>query len=85
MNYKFKTEEFSLYNFPKEEQLGWLADEVMSVAPELVSTDSEGYQAVAYSHATALVAQAVKELKQEKDAEIAALKSEVGNSVESIS
>ena len=42
-----------------------------------MSRDSEGYLAVSYAHATVLIAEAVRELKEQKDSEIAALKREL--------
>ena len=42
-----------------------------------MSSDGEGFLSVSYSRATVVVADAVKELKQEKDKEIAALKQEI--------
>lgn len=45
--------------------MGWLAHEVEAVAPELVVRDTDGYMHVSYAHASALVAQAVRELAEE--------------------
>ena len=56
-----------------------MADEVQEIAPELVTTDSEGYKGIAYAHATVIVAQAVKELQQKHDQEITELKQEVAD------
>lgn len=47
------------------------------MVPELVERDSEGYLAVAYARACALVAAAVKELRDESRSEIASLRNEV--------
>jgi hypothetical protein len=45
--------------------MGWVADDVLPVAPELVDHDPSGYKAVAYGRASVLVAEAVKELAEE--------------------
>jgi hypothetical protein len=49
-------------------QIGVIAQEVETVLPELVSTDSEGYKSVAYGQLTAVLVEAVKELKAENAA-----------------
>ncbi len=58
-------------------QIGVLAQEVQAVFPELVSTiPGDGYLAVEYGKLSAVLIEAVKELRAEKDAEIATLKAE---------
>jgi hypothetical protein len=58
----------------------------VSQLPQLVSTDTQGYRVVAYAqgyrgvayaHVTALLAEAVKELRARQESEVAALKAEV--------
>jgi hypothetical protein len=49
-------------------QVGMIAQEVETVIPELVSTDSEGYKSLAYDKITAHLVQAIKELKAQNDA-----------------
>ncbi|MDM8562495.1 tail fiber domain-containing protein [Candidatus Marithioploca araucensis] len=46
-------------------QIGVIAQEVETVLPELVSTDNDGYKSVAYGKLTAVLVEAVKELKAE--------------------
>lgn len=77
MNYLYRTDEFPNRRFPSSPQIGWLADDVRTVVPEVVVTDSEGYGAISYAHAAVLVAEAVKELKQQHDQEIENLKNEI--------
>ena len=48
--------------------LGVLADEVEGVFPEIVSSPQDGYKAISYSGLTAVLLEAVKELKAENDA-----------------
>ncbi len=59
------------------EQLGFLAQEVRQVLPEVVSENDDGYLAVSYSAVVPVLAEAVAELRAEKDAEIAALRAEL--------
>jgi hypothetical protein len=49
-------------------QIGMIAQEVETVLPELVSTDSDGYKSLAYDKMTAVLLEAVKELKAQNDA-----------------
>ena len=61
VTYDFRTEEFADKNFPEYNQLGFIAQEVEAVIPQVVRTDSEGYKAVDYAKITALLTQAIKE------------------------
>jgi hypothetical protein len=45
----------------RSRQIGFLAQELEQVIPEVVSTDSEGYKAVNYSKLTAVLTAAIKE------------------------
>lgn len=59
-------------------QMGMVAQEVEKVVPEVVHTadDEMNTMAVEYQYLVGLLVEAVKELKSEKDAEIATLKTE---------
>lgn len=48
-------------------QLGLIGNEVNRVFPELVREDAKGFKYVDYSHLTAVLVEAVKELKAEND------------------
>ena len=50
-----------------ERQIGVLASEVESVFPELVSTPENGYKSVDYTKLTAVLIEAVKELKAQNE------------------
>lgn len=58
-------------------KVGLIAQEVETVFPEVVSTDDEGYKSVAYGNLIGVLVESIKELKAQKDAEIAALKAEI--------
>ena len=77
MKYRYDTEKFPTKGFTDEVQIGWIADVVAKVAPELVGVDKDGYYTVAYARAVALIAEATKELRAEKDKEISALKNSI--------
>jgi hypothetical protein len=48
--------------------IGFVAQEVETVLPEMVSTDEKGFKAVAYDEMSAILVEAVKELKAQNDA-----------------
>ncbi len=73
VNFRYRTEEFPTRHFSDKQQIGWIADQVLTVVPELVEVDSEGFKSVAYARACALVAAAVKELHDETRQEFAAV------------
>ncbi|WP_192822057.1 tail fiber domain-containing protein [Rufibacter sp. LB8] len=50
------------------EQIGFLAQELEKVYPELVTTDAEGYKAVNYAQLTPVLLEAIKELSQKEAA-----------------
>ncbi|RKZ35701.1 MAG: hypothetical protein DRQ49_18970, partial [Gammaproteobacteria bacterium] len=62
----FRFKEGSDENKPKE--MGFIAQEVEQVIPEVVTTNHEGYKGVDYSKITAVLVEAVKELKAQNDA-----------------
>lgn len=73
VNYFWKVNEFKDKGFTPEKQIGFIAQEVEKLVPELVHTDKEGYKTMSYDRVTALLVEAVKELKKESDSKIAAL------------
>lgn len=65
--------------FPEGRQIGFIAQEVEKVLPDVVSTDADGYKSVAYQNIVPVLVEAVKTLKADNDsktAQIAALKAE---------
>ena len=64
-----------------ERQIGLIAQEVQTVLPELVKTDENGYKAVNYGHLSAVLVQAINEIKAENDSlknEITKIKQKLG-------
>jgi len=51
----------------KSRQVGLMAQEVESVLPEVVSTDTQGYKSMDYANIVALLVAAVKEQQSEID------------------
>ena len=67
VSYDYKTEQFTSQNFPNETQLGWIAQDVQLVVPELVTQGKDGFLYVSYSHGVPLIGQAVAELSEKVD------------------
>ena len=65
VTYEWKTDEYPDVGMAEGKQIGLVAQDVESVLPELVSEDKDGYKAVSYTKLTAVLVEAVKELKQE--------------------
>ena len=64
VTYDFKTDEFEDRNFPTTTQVGFIAQNVETVLPEVVRTNGDGYKAVDYAKVTALLNEAIKEQQE---------------------
>ncbi len=67
VKYDWKNELTDNRKFNERRQIGLVAQDVEEVFPELVSTDDQGYKSVSYSKMTAVLLEAIKELKKEND------------------
>lgn len=76
VNYFWKADEYKEQNFSKDKQIGFIAQEVEKVIPELVYTDDKGYKTMSYDRLTAVLVEAVKEMKKEHDIKVSELKIE---------
>lgn len=65
VNYYWKTEEFPEKKFSDTKQIGFIAQDIEKLYPELVLTDDNGYKSVDYSRLTPVLVEAIKELKTE--------------------
>jgi len=61
VSYNWKVSEFPEKGFNDENQLGFIAQEMEPLFPELVKTDVKGYKAVDYAKLTPVLVEAVKE------------------------
>lgn len=80
VSFEWKRKEFPNMRFPEGKQIGFIAQDVEKVLPEIVSTDRDGYKSVSYESFAPLLVEAVKELKAANDneaAEIAELRREI--------
>ena len=55
IKYDWKRSEFKDYSFPEGRQIGIIAQEMEQEFPELVTTDGQGYKAIAYDRFTAVL------------------------------
>jgi hypothetical protein len=79
-SFNWNTASYPEMNFPKEPQIGLIAQEVEKIFPKLVHTDDEGYKSVAYDKLTAVLVEALKELNNKNEtlsSKIEALKNEI--------
>jgi len=67
VKFDWKQEEFKDNNFPEERQIGIIAQELEKEFPELVTTNEDGYKAIAYDRFTAVLLEAIKVQQKEID------------------
>jgi hypothetical protein len=65
--YNWNKENFKDKAFTDETQIGFSAQEIEKLFPELVQTDAKGYKAVDYSRLTPVLVEAVKEQQKQID------------------
>jgi hypothetical protein len=65
--YDCRFDEFPNLRLPEDRQIGFLAEEVQEIVPEAVGENKYGLTGVSYSRLTALLVEAVKELKAENE------------------
>jgi hypothetical protein len=67
--FRYKKEEYPERNFPTDEQIGLIAQEVEDVFPEIVITDDKGYKSIAYSKLSVLLLAGIKEQEKKIEAQ----------------
>jgi hypothetical protein len=67
--YYWKTEEFPNQKFTNDKQIGFIAQDLEKLYPELVFTDKDGYKSVDYSRLTPVLVEAIKELNLKNEAQ----------------
>jgi soluble cytochrome b562 len=61
VTYHWKVDEYPDKHFPEGEQVGFIAQEIEKVYPQVVFTDKDGYKSVDYSKLTPVLVEAIKE------------------------
>ena len=80
--YFWKQDEFPQYGFNDRKQIGFKAQDIQKIYPEVVSTDANGYLSVDYGKLTPVLLVAIKELNDKLNTlqnDNAALKAKVEN------
>lgn len=77
VTFDWDREQWKGRGFARGRQIGFIAQEVETALPELVSTDEKGYKSVAYANVVPVLVEALKSLKAQKDSEVNALKQEM--------
>ena len=69
VNFDWKTNEFPIRSFSENRSLGFIAQEVEKVLPEVVQTEknAEGYKSVQYDKIVALLVEAIKDQQKQID------------------
>lgn len=82
VSYDWRVSEFPKKKFNDEKQIGFIAQELESVVPELVKDDVDGYKSVDYTKVAPILVEAIKEQQNIIDAqqkEIAQLQNELAS------
>jgi hypothetical protein len=61
VSYNWKKEEFPSKSFGSKTELGFIAQDLEQIFPELVETDKDGFKSVQYSHMVPVLLEAIKE------------------------
>ena len=65
VRHDWRRDEHTDRHFPQGESIGFIAQEVEQIFPELVETESDGYKKVQYAKVTALLVEALREQQEE--------------------
>jgi hypothetical protein len=68
VSYEWRRQEFPDRGFEPGFQLGFIAQQVEPILPEVVHTDAEGYKAIAYEKLTPVLTEAIKEQQNQIEA-----------------
>jgi hypothetical protein len=64
VKYSWRSDEYPEQGFSDERQIGFIAQEVEQILPELVQSDKNNYKGVSYDKVTAVLVEAIKEQQQ---------------------
>jgi hypothetical protein len=86
VSFDWRRDEFPDRNFPTNRQIGFIAQEVETVLPEVVTKDLQGFYSLNYSEIVPVLVEAIKQQQKElesKGSEITSLKEKI-SSVETL-
>ena len=61
VTYHWKTDEFPEKHFLNDLQIGFIAQEMEKIVPQVVTTDNDGYKGIDYGRLTPLLVESIKE------------------------
>jgi hypothetical protein len=61
VSFNWSQEEYAEFNFDSKRHIGFVAQEVEKVIPELVNTRVDGFKSIEYANLVALLVEAIKE------------------------
>lgn len=64
VSFEWKKDEFPQKNFEVGTKLGFVAQDMEKVLPELVKTEADGYKSISYSNLTPVIIEAMKEQQE---------------------
>ena len=67
VDFKWRVDEFPEKQFATDEQVGFIAQEIAEVLPEVVSKGSDGYYSVDYARLTPILVEAIKDQQKQID------------------
>ncbi len=67
VTYNWKTKEFPAMQFPDRLQIGFIAQDLEKLFPEMVFTDDAGYKSIDYSRLTPVLVETIKEQQKQID------------------
>jgi len=69
VKFDWRKDEFPKMNFPSGSQIGFIAQDVEPIFPELVTTDNNGYKGISYEKFVPVLTEAIKELNAKVDSQ----------------
>jgi hypothetical protein len=76
VTYNWNRSDFPYKFFPESRQIGLIAQDVESIIPEVVQTDANGFKTITYDKLTAVLIEAIKEMKQRIDSQDSLIKTQ---------
>ncbi len=64
VNFDWRTSEFPDLHFTNGTQIGFIAQDVEKIIPEVVTTDNNGYKGISYERITPVLAGAIQEMNR---------------------
>ena len=79
VSYSWNTGKFKEKGFDSRPQIGFIAQDVEKIFPELVLTDQEGFKSMSYDKMTAVIVEAMKEMKEKNDVAVKTLEKKIAS------